>query len=117
LTESKAAPRAAGGSHEVIPVTVYIAQGQLEANVVKAKLQSEGIPAILQYESAGVVYGMTLDGLGQVRVQVPEPLAETARAIIAEATLPDDLDDEDDDVDEGEEDGDGEEGSELDDEE
>jgi len=76
--------RDTGRDREVIPVTVYVAQGQLEANVVKSKLESEGIPAILQYDSATIVYGMTIDGLGEVRVQVPEPLAEAARAILSQ---------------------------------
>ncbi len=76
--------RDTGRGREVIPVTVYVAQGQLEANVVKSKLESEGIPAILQYDSATIVYGMTVDGLGEVRVQVPEPLAATARAILSQ---------------------------------
>ncbi len=70
---------------ETIPVTVYVAQGQLEANVVKARLEAEGIPVLLQYESLGVVYGLTVDGLGQVKVMVPQPLEAEARAILEEA--------------------------------
>ena len=63
--------------------TVYIANGQLEAEIVKGRLESEGIPAMLCYESAGVVYGLTIDGLGQVQVQVPSSLAQHAREILA----------------------------------
>jgi hypothetical protein len=70
---------------EIIPVTVYIAQGQLQANVIKARLECEGIPVILQYESLGIVFGMTVDGLGEVKVMVPEPLEARARAILSEA--------------------------------
>ncbi len=80
---------------EVIPVTVYIAQGQLAASVIKSLLESEGIPAILQYESLGIVYGMTVDGLGQVKVLVPQQLEEQARAILAEAASADDAEEQD----------------------
>ncbi len=61
---------------------VYIAAGQLEAQVIKTHLESEGIPAMLHYESAGIVYGITVDGLGEVKVLVPESLASVAREII-----------------------------------
>ena len=70
---------------EIIPVTVYIAQGQLEANVIKSRLESEGIPAILQYESLGIVYGLTVDGLGQVKVMVPQTLEAQARQVLRQA--------------------------------
>ena len=62
-------------------VTVRIA-GQMEAQVIKGRLESEGIPVLLSYESAGVVYGITVDGLGEVKVMVPQRLAEEARQIL-----------------------------------
>jgi hypothetical protein len=65
-------------------VTVHTASGQLQAQVIKTKLESAGIPALLDYESAGVVLGITVDGLGEVRVMVPEGLAEEARALLVE---------------------------------
>ena len=65
-------------------VTVHTASGQLQAQVIKTKLESAGIPALLDYESAGVVLGITVDGLGEVRVMVPEALAEEARALLSE---------------------------------
>jgi len=63
-------------------VVVYIAQGELEANVIKSHLESEGIPVMLQYESAGRVYGLTVDGLGEIRILVPHEFADEAREII-----------------------------------
>lgn len=63
--------------------TVYIAYGQPEAEIIRGRLQSEGIPAILRYESAGLVYGLTINGLGEVRVQVPSSLAQQAKRILA----------------------------------
>jgi hypothetical protein len=71
---------------ETIPVTVYVAQGLMEAQVIKSRLESEGIPAMLKYESAGnIIYGMMLDGLGEVKVMVPESLADEARTVLKEA--------------------------------
>jgi type 1 glutamine amidotransferase len=60
---------------------VYTAHGQLEAHVIKGKLESEGIPVLLQHESQ--VFAVTVDGMGAVRVLVPEHLAEKAREVIA----------------------------------
>jgi len=54
-------------------VTVHTASGLLNAQVVKTKLESVGIPALLD-----------VDGLGEVRVMVPEDLAEEARALLSE---------------------------------
>lgn len=64
-------------------VTVYIANGQIEAEIIKGRLESEGIPAIFRYESAGLVYGLTVDGLGQVEVQVPSFLSQQATEVLA----------------------------------
>lgn len=50
-------------------------QGELVANVIKSHLESEGIPVLLEYESAGKVYGLTVDGLAQVRILVPRSAA------------------------------------------
>jgi hypothetical protein len=60
---------------------VHTAHGQLQAHVIKGKLESEGIPVLLQYESQ--VFAVTIDGLGEVRILVPEHLADDAREIIA----------------------------------
>ncbi|MEI6185779.1 MAG: DUF2007 domain-containing protein [Dehalococcoidia bacterium] len=63
-------------------VTVYKACGQPEAEIVRGRLEIEGILALLKYESIGSVYGLTVDGLGQVEVQVPAKYADRAREII-----------------------------------
>jgi hypothetical protein len=58
------------------------AQGQEIAQVIKSHLESEGIPAVLQYESAGLIYGITVDGIGEVKVLVPKEFLEEARRVI-----------------------------------
>jgi hypothetical protein len=63
--------------------TVYIASSQPEAEIIKGRLNCEDIPALLRYEAAGVIYGLTVDGLGQVEVRVPSHLAQHAREILA----------------------------------
>jgi hypothetical protein len=63
---------------------VYRAAGITQAEIVKGYLESIDIPVDLDYESAGKVYGLTMDGLGEVRVRVPEEYAEAAREAIAQ---------------------------------
>ena len=63
-------------------LTIYKACGQIEAEIIKGRLNVENIPAILKYESLGNVYGLTIDGLGQVEVLVPLKYAEQAREIL-----------------------------------
>ena len=60
---------------------VYTAAGHLQAHIIKGKLESEGIPAILQGESQMLPF--TVNGMGEVRILVPKPLAERAREVIA----------------------------------
>jgi hypothetical protein len=66
-------------------VTVYRSQGMLGAEVVRAKLEAAGVPVILKYESAGLVLGLTVDGLGRVEVQVPEQWEADALDLIEES--------------------------------
>jgi len=74
-------------------VTVYKACGQIEAEIVKGRLSIENIPALFKYESLGNVYGLTIDGLGQVEIQVPSKYAEQALEILDQ---PVDMEDEPD---------------------
>lgn len=62
-------------------VTVRTAK-YLEAEIIKGRLESEGIPVLLRYESAGLIYGITIDGLGEVKIMVPRHLADEAREIL-----------------------------------
>lgn len=63
---------------------VYIEHGLLRAQVIKAKLEDAGIPVLLKYESVGPVMGITVDGIGEVRILVPSRYANAARALIDE---------------------------------
>jgi len=64
-------------------VEVYTSQGHLGARVAKSKLEAAGIPALLSYRAASLIFGLTVDGIGKVRVLVPERFAEEAGRILA----------------------------------
>lgn len=72
-------------------VEICVTSGLLRAEIIKGKLEVNDIPVLLQYESLGPVMGLTLDGLGQVRVLVPEDKADIARALLEE---PDETEDD-----------------------
>jgi hypothetical protein len=55
-----------------------------EAMIIKSRLESEGLTAIIQQEAIGSVLGLTVGALGTAKVLVPEPQAEQALAILAE---------------------------------
>ncbi len=69
--------------NDIEMVPVYIAYGQLQAQVIRAKLEAAGIPALLEYESAGLILGVMVDGLGQVKVMVRAEDATDARSLLA----------------------------------
>jgi YD repeat-containing protein len=62
---------------------VHTASGMAQAAIVQGRLEAEGIQVQLKYEAAGHIYAITIDGLGEVKVLVPEPEAEKAREILA----------------------------------
>ena len=69
-------------------VRVQTAQGWHLAQIYKSKLEAAEIPVLLKYEALGLVYGLTVDGLGAVDILVPAPYADDARAILKEQEGP-----------------------------
>ncbi len=63
-------------------VTVYRTFGLLRAEVVKGKLESAGIPAMLKYESMAPVMGMIVDGMGEVQVLVSKDYEQEALQVL-----------------------------------
>jgi NhaP-type Na+/H+ and K+/H+ antiporter len=61
---------------------LVVVDGMVEAEIIKAKLESFGIPALLKFESAGRLFGITMDGLGKVKVLVNEAQYMEAKKII-----------------------------------
>jgi hypothetical protein len=78
--ETSATTGGSGGGQE--PVVVWEAANLLEAQIVKGRLESEGIPAIIRGEAVGQIYGLTTGNLAATDVLVPGPLAEKARSIL-----------------------------------
>lgn len=87
LTGREKAGEAAGETtprdeREVRWEVVAVGRGLAEAAIIRGRLESEGIPAQVQQEPAGVAIGLTVGLLGQAKVLVPEPLAEQALEIL-----------------------------------
>jgi hypothetical protein len=63
-------------------VVVYVASGMINANIIVGRLESEDIPVKLRYDVVGAIYGLTLDGLGEVKVMVPSRYVLRAEEIL-----------------------------------
>jgi hypothetical protein len=68
-------------------VQVYVTAGLYQAEIIRGKLETNGVPVLLKYESLGPVMGLTVDGLGQVEVWVPSQLEAQARELLVEDDL------------------------------
>jgi putative signal transducing protein len=53
-----------------------------EAELVRALLESYGIPCWVSSQITHAVYPLTVDGLGEIRVSVPLEASEEARRIL-----------------------------------
>jgi hypothetical protein len=62
---------------------VATAAGMAQANLITGRLESDGIPTRLQYEAAGTIYAITVDGLGEVKILVPVPDWERAKELLS----------------------------------
>jgi hypothetical protein len=65
-------------------VNICSVSGMTTAKIITGRLESEDIPTRLRYEAAGTIYAITVDGLGEVRILVPVPEQERARAILSQ---------------------------------
>ena len=64
---------------------VHKANGDIEAQQVKAFLSAHGVPCEFRGEALRMTHGFTLDGLGVVRICVPGPMVEKAKELLARA--------------------------------
>lgn len=65
--------------HNLVELVEF--EGIMEAQILKTKLDSEGIPCMLKYDSIGMLLGITTNGLGKVKVMVPDDFLEKAREL------------------------------------
>lgn len=65
-------------------IVVATASGMLHAEILKSKLENARIDAMLDYESAGLIFGITANGLrlSEVRIWVASHDAERAQHIL-----------------------------------
>jgi hypothetical protein len=64
-------------------VTVYYAQGEFEEQQVRSFLEAHGIPTAVRGEALRKTHGLVLDGLGEVRIEVPPEHADRALQLLA----------------------------------
>ena len=64
--------------------------GMFKAEILKSQLQDAGIEAMLDYESAGMLFGITMGGLklSQVRILVAKEQAQQALEILQTPPAP-----------------------------
>lgn len=56
--------------------------GELQAEILRGLLESQGIPVILNQEGAGRAYGINVGSLGRIELLVPANLSQEARQVI-----------------------------------
>jgi hypothetical protein len=64
---------------------VFVANGEIHAQQVRAFLEAAGIPTLAHGESLRHTHGLTLDGLGTVEILVGSDDVERARELLASA--------------------------------
>ena len=75
----RGAPR--GGAMRII--VVHRIWSDAEAQIIKGILEFYGIPVCLARDLSHSLYPLTVDGLGETRVLVPDSASEEARQILA----------------------------------
>jgi hypothetical protein len=66
-------------------VIICRAAGMANAQIILGRLQADGISARLQYDAIGtILYSLTVDGLGEVRIFVAKEDVEQAWDILAQ---------------------------------
>ena len=83
-TDAESSSATTGGTVSQEPVVVWQAANPMEAQIVRGRLQSAGIPAIVRGESMGRIYGFIYGGLAERDVLVPAPLAASAEELLSE---------------------------------
>jgi hypothetical protein len=79
-----------GGDDEPEPwVPVLTVFDRVQATIITARLQDEGIPAHIRQESASSVFPVTVGILGEIDVMVPKLMEEKALALIDALLGPD----------------------------
>ncbi len=96
--------KSAKGERDEEPNWIVVAKvaGVVQAQMMAERLKSLGIPAVAHYESIASIYGLTLGGLGEARILVPESFLIHAQRALESGEVFEDTDDfqDDDELDE-----------------
>lgn len=65
-------------------IVVYKAWGEMETEIIKGLLESNGIKFVTESSAAPSVHAFNIDGMGESRIKVHKKDAEKAMAIINE---------------------------------
>ncbi len=79
-------------------ISIFKAAGQLEAEMIKAFLEAQQVPATLNQESVGRTFGLSAGRLGEVHILVPESRVDEAKQLLQDLfegkfELPDEIED------------------------
>jgi hypothetical protein len=80
MSPSDDAPRR--GDPNIKLVEVYIAHGEMQAQMIRSILDGDGIDSMMQGEAVRLTHSITVDGLAEVKIMVREEDEERAREII-----------------------------------
>jgi predicted amidophosphoribosyltransferase len=81
LTETLPTPAVRPGDGDL--VEIWHTQGEMDAQLMRSLLESNGIQSIFSGESLRLTHGFTVDGLAEVRILVREEDAKRACEVIA----------------------------------
>jgi hypothetical protein len=76
-------PPPAGGDPSIRLVQVYLAQGEIDAQLIRSVLEASGVECMLSGESVRLTHGLTVDGLAEVKILVREDDEARAREVIS----------------------------------
>jgi hypothetical protein len=65
--------------------------GQAEADIIRALLESHGVPTLFRGRVQQSIYPMTVDGMGELKIFVTEKDYAAAMAILADLPKPEDV--------------------------
>lgn len=66
-------------------VELIVVEGMVEAEVIKTKLDSFGVPSTLKFEAVGRLFGITMNGLGKVQILVNGDDLKKAQELILDS--------------------------------
>jgi hypothetical protein len=65
-------------------VQVFVANGHMEAEMIRIYLESGGLSPVIYQESAGLSYGLVMGPLAEARIMVPEADYDKALELLEE---------------------------------